>query len=239
MANFHIPTVQTVRLDVNSPGLDRELKTTLPRPGKPKDRKRITVRITHLEIAPGGNREVLLAVYLIRNGRSIDAGAQVVAPDAISGPRVECVEPAIAFAHEHKISGRRQHPADQGLRSLVLPGDLPGLDIQRDEGSILNPAGRHIRERAPEADQTRRTLRGLRRKVHQLVHCHDVGDPQAIQRREAAVILGIQWGRLRMSSTQAFTLDRASAKRATESEVRQIYKCVAAVQYRIAERVFK
>jgi len=32
MANFHRFTVQTVRLDVNLPGLDYELKNTLPRP---------------------------------------------------------------------------------------------------------------------------------------------------------------------------------------------------------------
>src|SRR3984885_7027314 len=130
--------------------------------------------ISHLEVAPGSNREVLLAIHLIGDRGSVDTGTQVIAPEALAGLRIERVERAVAFAHEHEVSRRRQYPADQGLWGFVLPGDLAGLDIQRDEGTILNPIGRDVGERAAEANETGRALGRLGREAHQLVHRHDV-----------------------------------------------------------------
>ena len=129
--------------------------------GQLEDCDRITVRIRHLEVATCGDCDILFAVHLVGDGRSVDPGAEVITPDAITGPGVEGVEPAVAFAHEDQVAGRCQSAADQWLWRGVLPRDLPCLDVQCDKWAILNPVFRHIRERAAETNETGALAAGL------------------------------------------------------------------------------
>src|SRR4030088_2368469 len=81
-------------------------RTRGSRGGQLEDGDGIAVGIRHLEVAAGSDRDILLAIHLVRDGRSVDASAQVVAPDALAGFRVEGIEPTVAFAHEDQVSGR-------------------------------------------------------------------------------------------------------------------------------------
>src|SRR5271170_3860157 len=116
----------------------RRFRTRGYRRGQFEDGEGIAIGKSHLEVSAGGDRDVLLAIHLVGDGRGVHAGPEVIAPDALAGLRVEGIEPAVAFAHEHEVPARGQNPADQGLRGLVLPGDLARLDIEGDEGTVLN-----------------------------------------------------------------------------------------------------
>ena len=120
----------------------RRSRTRGWRRGQLEDGQGIPVGIGHLEVAASGDRDILLAIHLVRDGWSVHAGAEVITPNTLAGAGIESVEPAVAFAHEHEVSGRCQSAADQRLRGLVLPGDFARLDIERDERTVLNPAGR-------------------------------------------------------------------------------------------------
>src|SRR5439155_19331715 len=79
----------------------------------------------------------------------IDAGAAVVLPQLLAGLGVDRLEPAISLAVEHEISRGGEHAADQRLRRLDAPGDLAGIEVDRDQPSGLLLA-RDDLERAAE-----------------------------------------------------------------------------------------
>src|SRR5207245_6554397 len=95
-----------------------------------------------LEVAASGEGGDLLSVDLERDRRGIDARAALKPLELLAGLRVERVEVAGAVtAGEDHPTRRGQGPADQGVRQLVLPGDLPRVDVDRGEGARLLLAG--------------------------------------------------------------------------------------------------
>src|SRR5713101_1095978 len=68
-----------------------------------------------LDIAAGGDDDVLLAANLIGGWRCVDAGAGVEGPQHLAVLGVIGAETTIAFAREHEAAGCRQDAADHRL----------------------------------------------------------------------------------------------------------------------------
>src|SRR5207247_5979789 len=105
-------------------------RPALPSLRQPKHEDAVAVREAKLEVAAGGDGDELLTVDLERDRRGVDAGAALEPPELFAGPGVECVEVAGAVpAGEDQAPRRGEGTADERVGKLVLPGDLPRIDI--------------------------------------------------------------------------------------------------------------
>src|SRR5437773_10376985 len=110
-------------------------RPALPLLRQAKNEDAVAVREAELEVAAGGDGDELLAVDLERDRGGVDAGAALEPPELLAGPGVECVEVAGAVpAGEAQAPRRGEGTADERVGRLVLPGDLPRVDIDRGEG---------------------------------------------------------------------------------------------------------
>src|SRR5665213_3074746 len=121
-----------------------------------------------LRVAAGGYGDVLLAVDGIRHRRRIDAGAAIVLPQLVAVLRIERLEPAVALAVEHEPPCRSQHAADQRLGRLHAPGNLAGVEVDRDQTPPLLLARDRL-ERAAQPQLAARIRRRLDLVGHRLM----------------------------------------------------------------------
>src|ERR1700733_9543575 len=113
-----------------------------------EDRDRVAVREPELEVAAGGDGDVLLAADRVADRRCVHARAEVEVPQVLPGLRVDRVEPAVALAEEREVARRRERAADQRLLGNHRPRDLAGLGVDRDEAPVLHAVRLDVAERA-------------------------------------------------------------------------------------------
>src|SRR4029079_6004367 len=77
------------------------------------------------------------AVLLEADGCGVASRASVELPEQLAGPGFVGVEVAVSLAGEGEPARSRQRPAHHRLGNLVLPGDLPSLEVDRGEEAIL------------------------------------------------------------------------------------------------------
>src|SRR5919106_505334 len=87
--------------------------------------------IVELEVAAGGDRDVLLAVERERHRRRVDASTGLERPELLARCCVVGIEMAVALAREHQIAGGGQGTADHRVLSPRLPDDRGGVDVDR------------------------------------------------------------------------------------------------------------
>src|ERR671919_407430 len=105
--------------------------------------------VVELEVAAGGDRDVLLAVHHERHRRGVDPGAGLERPELLAGRRVIGVEAAVTLAREHQVASRGQRAADHGVFGPGLPYDLSRVDVDRGDVTPL-VLSRNRRERAAQ-----------------------------------------------------------------------------------------
>src|SRR5262249_15547024 len=131
-------------------------------------------RISQLEISTAGGRDILLAIELIAHWWGIASRASDEVPQYFSSLRVKCIEVAIPLAGEYQTAGRRERATDHGLVGLMLPRDLPSVEIDRGECAVLGLTGNGLKSGAePELPFVER--RRVRDVVHGLLEAHHVG----------------------------------------------------------------
>src|SRR5262249_35732364 len=130
--------------------------------------------VVELDVAAGGNDDVLLAVDRIGGRWRVDAGAGVESPQYLAIPGVIGAEAPIAFAREHEAAGRRQNAADHRLRRLYLPANFAGVVIdRRDVAGLL--FGWDDLEGAAEPELALRIGRAFHKIVHRLMQVDRIG----------------------------------------------------------------
>src|ERR1700722_10186294 len=126
-------------------GGQRKLRTLLDREGDDV----VAALGVDLGVAARTDDDILLAVdHVGRRGR-IDARAGLELPEHFTVGVVVSFEPAVGLAGEEKAAGCDENAADHRLRRLNLPGDFPGVVIDRaDVAEAL--LARNDRKRAAE-----------------------------------------------------------------------------------------
>src|ERR1700722_4180611 len=84
-----------------------------------------------LGVAARTDDDILLAVDHVGRRRRIDARASLELPKHFASGRVVGFEPAVGLASEEKAAGCGENAANHRLRRLDLPGDLPGVVVDR------------------------------------------------------------------------------------------------------------
>src|SRR5215470_8051449 len=87
----------------------------------------IATLVVDLDIAAGGDNDVLLAVNRIGGRRRVDAGTGVEGPQHLAVLGVIGAETPLAFTREHEAAGGRHYPADHRWRRFHLPTNLAGV----------------------------------------------------------------------------------------------------------------
>src|SRR5215467_16265415 len=136
----------------------------------------IATLVVDLDIAAGGDNDVLLAVNRIGGRRRVDAGTGVEGPQHLAVLGVIGAETPVAFTREHEAAGGRQYPADHRLRRFHLPTNLAGVVIDgRDVTGLL--LSRDDLEGAAEPQLALRIGRAFYMIVHRLMQVDGVGQP--------------------------------------------------------------
>src|SRR5438552_15006649 len=144
-------------------------RPALPLLRQAKNEDAVAIREAELEVAAGRDGDELLTVDLERDRGGVDAGAALEPPELFAGLGVERVEVAGAVAAGEDHAPRRgEGAADQRVRKLVLPGDLPRVDVDRSEGSPLLLGGDRD-EGAPEPELPAVEGGRVRDVVHRLM----------------------------------------------------------------------
>src|SRR5262249_51545675 len=97
-----------------------------------------------LDVAAGGNDDVLLAADGVGGWRRVDAGAGIERPEDLAVTGVIGVELAVALAGEDAAAGGREHAPDHRLGRLYLPADLAGVVVDRGDVAPLLLARDHL-----------------------------------------------------------------------------------------------
>src|SRR5205085_8245609 len=91
-----------------------------------EDPRRVAAGAALQLVAAGGDRDELLAVNLVDDGRRVGAESRLESPELLAGLGVQGQEVAVRVATEDEAAGRDRRPtaAAQPVRRLMLPRDL-------------------------------------------------------------------------------------------------------------------
>src|SRR6185312_10831960 len=152
---------------------------------QPEDEDRVAQRIAYLEITTRRDGDELLAVELEHCGCGVHSGPAVELPQDRAGLGVVRLEPAVALAREHQAARRGGRAAHHREVGLLLPGDLPRVQIDRADGAVLaRISALVIRYPDERAAQPQATL--LPRGVMHLV-MHGLMQPHRVRIREVGM----------------------------------------------------
>src|SRR6266508_4922575 len=113
------------------------LRSLLPCLRQPEHEDRVAQRIADLEVTTRRDRDELRAVELVHRGRRVHAGAAVELPQDGASLGVVGLEPAVTLTGEHQAARRGGRAAHHREVSLLLPGDLPRVQVYRADGAVL------------------------------------------------------------------------------------------------------
>jgi len=87
----------------------------------------------------------LRAVDRVADRRRVHAGLRLIPPELSPALRVEREKLLVGGADEHHTARRRERATDHRPVRLLLPGDLPGVQIHRGEEPVFRLTGPHER----------------------------------------------------------------------------------------------
>src|SRR6267142_3099825 len=145
---------------------------------QPEDEDRVAQRITDLEVAPRRDGDELLAVELEHRGCGVHSCTAVELPQDRAGLGVVRLEPAVALAREHQAASRGGRAAHHREVGLLLPGDLPRVQVDRADGAVLTRVAAFVirdpDEGAPEPQPTLLPRGVMHFVMHGLMQPHRV-----------------------------------------------------------------